>query len=240
MLPPKHWQPDRVLRLFFSILFGFGAGGLLFQSVDLIYRRNGIEPPQALMLCLGSLALHGVAIPALAWFVWGHGYTLASAFGLLGSRRWRAILLGALLAAGMLPLGYALLSAVRAALDAVGYPADAQEHVHLLLESKSLLVRGYIFTFSVIIAPWVEEAIFRGVLYPFIRDLGYPRFAFWGTAILFGLVHMNRAAFLPLTVFGLSLAWLYQRTGNLLAPVTAHVLFNLAPFVALAAGTDLK
>lgn len=238
MLPPKHWQSERVLRFFFTLLFGFGAGGVLLQCVVLIYRRNGGEPPQALMLCLGSLTLHGVAIPALALFVRGHGCTVASAFGLRGARRWQAILLGALLAAGMLPLGYTLLSGVRAALDALGYPADAQDHVQLLLGSKSPLIRGYLFVFAVIVAPWVEEGVFRGVLYPFIRDLGYPRLAYWGTAIVFGLIHLNRAAFLPLTLFGLSLAWLYQRTGNLLAPVTAHALFNLAPFVAIAAGVN--
>ncbi len=240
MLPPKHWQPERVLRLFFTILFGFGAAGLLIQLVVLMYSRRGIEPPQALLLCLGSLALHGVAIPALILFVRGHGFTVLSAFGILGTRPWRALVLGTLLAVGMLPVGYTLLSAVRAALDALGYPADAQDHVKLLLGSKSPLIRGYLFAFAVIIAPCVEEALFRGVLYPFIRDLGYPRLAFWGTAILFGLIHLNRAAFLPLTLFGFALSWLYQRTGNLLAPVTAHALFNLAPFVVLASGIDLK
>ncbi len=240
MLPLKHWQPERVLRLFFTIVFGFGAAGLLLQLIIVIYGRRGVEPPPALLLCLGSLALHGVAIPALVSFVRGHGYTVASAFGLRAPRRWQAILSGALLAFGMLPVGYTLLSAVRAALDALGYPADAQDHVKLLLESKSPFIRGYLFAFAVIIAPCVEESLFRGVLYPFIRDLGYPRSAFWATAILFGLIHLNRAAFLPLTLFGFALAWLYQRTGNLLAPVTAHALFNLAPFVAIASGADFK
>ena len=50
--------------------------------------------------------------------------------------------------------------------------------------------------------------------------------ALWGSAVFFGLIHVNAAAFLPLTLFGLVLAWLYERTGNLLASITAHALFN--------------
>ena len=41
--------------------------------------------------------------------------------------------------------------------------------------------------------------LFRGVAYPFLRDLGWPRAAFWGTAIAFGLIHANRSVLVPLT-----------------------------------------
>ena len=47
----------------------------------------------------------------------------------------------------------------------------------------------------------------------------------------FGLIHGNAAAFLPLSALGGFLAWLYLRTGNLWAPILAHFLFNLVPFV---------
>ena len=68
--------------------------------------------------------------------------------------------------------------------------------------------------------------MFRGVLYPAIKQLGYPRTALWGTAALFAAIHGNLPIFLPLMALGLALALLYEVTNNLLASITAHGLFN--------------
>ena len=68
--------------------------------------------------------------------------------------------------------------------------------------------------------------MFRGILYPVIKQLGHPQLALWGTSLLFATVHMNLASFLPLMVLALVLTALYERTNNLLAPIAAHVLFN--------------
>jgi hypothetical protein len=51
-------------------------------------------------------------------------------------------------------------------------------------------------------------------------------------------MHGNMAAFVPLTVFGWLLAWLYVRTGNLAAPILAHSFFNLTPFILMALGLE--
>jgi membrane protease YdiL (CAAX protease family) len=79
---------------------------------------------------------------------------------------------------------------------------------------------------SIIIAPVAEEMLFRGVLYAGVKQMGFPRIALWGTALLFATIHFSAAIFVPLTVFGLALAWLYDRTDNLLAPISAHATFN--------------
>jgi membrane protease YdiL (CAAX protease family) len=36
--------------------------------------------------------------------------------------------------------------------------------------------------------------------------------------------------FLPLVVLAVALTWLYEATNNLLAPILAHSLFNMANF----------
>ena len=79
----------------------------------------------------------------------------------------------------------------------------------------------------------MEETLFRGVLYPLIKQQGYPRIALWSTSLFFALIHANLMTFLPLTVLALALVWLYERTDTLLAPVLAHGFFNLANFVLL-------
>ena len=78
-----------------------------------------------------------------------------------------------------------------------------------------------------------EEFIFRGVLYPFVKQLGWPRLAWFGVSFLFALIHLDAATFVPLFVLALALTWLYEKTDNLLAPITAHGLFNAANLVLL-------
>lgn len=68
-----------------------------------------------------------------------------------------------------------------------------------------------------------EEALFRGALQPWL--------GFAAASALFGLAHfVPRREFLPWTGFallaGLGLGALFETTGNLLAPICAHVVVN--------------
>jgi hypothetical protein len=84
-----------------------------------------------------------------------------------------------------------------------------------------------------VIAPLAEEFLFRGVLFPFFKQLGFPAFAWLGVSFLFALIHHNAPVFLPLFLFALVLTWLYEKTSGLLAPITAHALFNAANLAML-------
>src|SRR2546423_9204118 len=75
-----------------------------------------------------------------------------------------------------------------------------------------------------------EESLFRGILYPFIKQLGYPRVAMWITSLVFGAIHMNLVVFLPLTFLGLVLVFVYEKTDKLVAPIVTHALFNAVNF----------
>ena len=52
----------------------------------------------------------------------------------------------------------------------------------------------------------------------------------WGAMLLsgfiFAFVHVNAATFIPLWFLGIAFAWLYVRTGTLLAPMAVHFIFN--------------
>ena len=83
------------------------------------------------------------------------------------------------------------------------------------------------------LAPVAEEFIFRGVLFPFVKQLGYPKLAWFGVSFLFALIHVNAPTLVPLFVLALVLTWLYQKTDCLLAPIAAHSLFNTANLIIL-------
>ena len=79
---------------------------------------------------------------------------------------------------------------------------------------------------AVVVAPIAEELLFRGILYPAIKQIGHPRLAVIGTALLFALFHVNLLTFASLTVVALVLIVLYEKTDNLIAPIIAHAIFN--------------
>jgi uncharacterized protein len=93
--------------------------------------------------------------------------------------------------------------------------------------------RIYFGVLAILLAPVAEELLFRGILYPAIKQAGFPRVALWGTALLFAATHHNLPTFLPLALLAIALALLYEKTNNLLAPIAAHSLFNMMNFLVL-------
>ena len=74
-----------------------------------------------------------------------------------------------------------------------------------------------------------EEVLFRGVVQPGLARSMPAGLALLGTSLLFGLVHFaSRSYAILATIMGLYLGILFQLTGNLLAPVVAHAVYDFA------------
>jgi membrane protease YdiL (CAAX protease family) len=114
-----------------------------------------------------------------------------------------------------------------------GHPPDNQRAVEMFLAAKTVWARSYFAFFAIVLAPVAEEFIFRGVLYPFIKQQGWPRAAFIGVSALFAFIHFDAATFIPLFALALVLTWIYEKTDCLLASITAHSLFNTTNVVVL-------
>jgi CAAX protease family protein len=93
--------------------------------------------------------------------------------------------------------------------------------------------------YAFVIAPVGEELFFRGILFRSLRDHG-----FWvgalGSAFGFGLIHFipgdaADAALLMIAMFftGLGLCYIYERRGTLVAPIAAHITFNVIGIVLI-------
>ncbi|NIP93785.1 MAG: CPBP family intramembrane metalloprotease, partial [Akkermansiaceae bacterium] len=153
---------------------------------------------------------------------------LVDAFGVRW-RRWPLVFLIA-------PLTVLVMWSFMAVLDAASYNQwitdlvggdPQQEAVKLLGEGEVDLWTLVIMTVVACIgAPLAEEVVFRGYLYPAMKRFSNIPLAILFTGLLFGAVHLNLAALLPLTVLGVVLALLYEATGSLWAPVAVHFLFN--------------
>jgi uncharacterized protein len=85
----------------------------------------------------------------------------------------------------------------------------------------------------VILAPVVEELIFRGVIFSGFQRI-YP--AFWSiffSALLFALFHLNPWQLGPTFLLGLLLGYVRLRTGSLLAAIFTHALHNAMIFLSV-------
>lgn len=97
---------------------------------------------------------------------------------------------------------------------------------------------------ALLVAPAAEELFFRGLLYRALRARSGAVPAGVVSALAFGLVHLSRedpaGSVVPVTVaicLGLGLALLYERRGNLVAPLAAHEAFNAVGVLVLLTRT---
>ncbi len=92
--------------------------------------------------------------------------------------------------------------------------------------------------FGVVVAPFMEELVFRGVLFAFFERLAGLVFATMGTALLFGALHLQEYwgawnhAFLIFMV-GFVLSFTRAKTGSLVPSVLLHIAYNATLVTAL-------
>jgi len=125
-------------------------------------------------------------------------------------------------------------------IKALGTEPSQQPAIKVLESSVTPGQRICFGTAALFLAPLAEESLFRGILYPFVKQIGYPRLALWGSSILFGAIHLSLVAFVPLTLFAVVLVLVYEKTDKLIAPILMHFLFNLVNFFAAIFAPELN
>ncbi len=100
-----------------------------------------------------------------------------------------------------------------------------QEYVLRFMGEDGAAQQPVVWVCIVVAIPIAEEIIFRGAFYGGLRRLVPPGVAMLLSGLLFGVLH-DGAAVLPVALLGVTLAWLYERTGSLLTPCLVHCLHN--------------
>lgn len=119
-------------------------------------------------------------------------------------------------------------TSVLTALQSVGVVEDfeQQEIISLFQGGGDPLAIGLLIIMAVVLAPIVEELIFRGCIYRFLKSQTGQLAAQIISGALFSLMHANLLSFVPLMVVGILLARVYERTGCILGPIWFHAFFN--------------
>lgn len=82
------------------------------------------------------------------------------------------------------------------------------------------------FITTVILAPVLEEFVFRGMILGGMLKKYTPWQAVLFSTLLFSLIHLNPAQSVGTLFFGLMAGWSYVKFKNLLAPISIHVTNN--------------
>jgi membrane protease YdiL (CAAX protease family) len=189
-------------------------------------REHGIPITRFAIFAAAAIALFGV--PSLRRL----SVKLLSAPIARGQKHEIAIAWLLNLTAGFAGLGAVILLAWMAGGDAA-LARHANNEMNATEQMSRALALGGILIFVVLgglIAPIIEEIVFRGLLYPaWARQWGWLASAV-ATSLLFALIHPNQFAqfFASLIYIGL-----YRRTGSLRAPIIVHGLYNISMWYPL-------
>ena len=133
---------------------------------------------------------------------------------------------------GWVMVTFALGSLLELVAGALGreLPAVQEQLQDVVRADRTALLTGIA---TILVAPLVEELMFRGVL---LHGL-YRRLPAWPAAALTGLVfalyHGEVVAVILLLPFGVYLARIVQRRGSVVTAIVAHMTFNAAGVVLL-------
>lgn len=116
-----------------------------------------------------------------------------------------------------------------------------QSVLALAIDKKDPSNLWVVAAYGIVLAPLLEETLFRGLLYPAIRDAtGGGRRGVWvgilASAALFALVHDSTFATLPLFGLAIVLAWVFEKTDSLATVILGHAFFNASSMVPLLVG----
>lgn len=103
---------------------------------------------------------------------------------------------------------------------------EQQDLVTLFQGGGDPIAIGLLVIAAVILAPIVEELIFRGCLYRFLKSQTTLLPAQITSGIFFSMIHWNLLSFLPLVLVGIFLARIYEKTGSILVAIWFHAFFN--------------
>ncbi len=107
------------------------------------------------------------------------------------------------------------------------YRIPPHEALKLITESPALALQVLLVIVAVVVAPVIEEMLFRGLFQTTIRSyLQRPWPAIALTSLMFAAIHTDVSHWPSLFTLALGLGYAYEKSGSLLRPIFMHAMFN--------------
>lgn len=212
------------------LVSGLWIGAMLVSAWQ---RGTGEEGAITLRGIWQSSSLFVIVVVGLAWFMENRRISVRAMLGWRRVRPMRVLGQGALYllcAYPLVMLGMVLTSRL------LQEKAESQkliEFFHAAASSGNYVAVAATVVSAVIVAPFVEEFVFRGYAYGVLRRFLGPWAGMVLTSLVFGAIHFNALGFPSLVVLALCLTLAYEATGSLLVPMVMHALFNLVNLIQI-------
>jgi uncharacterized protein len=231
MVSDKRWDSLAVAQLAMGVILSILLGGLVTFGLDYVLPKQSTAARSFFAFLIGTIAFQGVGLVLLTQFLRTHGATWKEFLGLDLFPWQRALRTACIAGVIAIPLTILLNGLSAELINAIQHQEpEKQLPIKLLQQMGGPLQRVFFGFAAIVLAPIVEESLFRGILYRYIKQRGYPMFALSSTSLFFAAIHGNLMTFVPLTFLAMVLVLLYERTQMLLTPILLHAVFNAVNF----------
>ncbi|MGQ3684159.1 MAG: lysostaphin resistance A-like protein [Candidatus Loosdrechtia sp.] len=234
-MPESRWSIKDAVKVFFAYMILMFIGmPLMIQIIQTVagYDLHRAFGDRGMILFL-SFFINTLICVYIFYLVMAEYRQSVDALGLSLVNAWENIRQG--IKAYLITIPFILIAGYLVNLIASYYGAEPeiQEVVKWVLEEKSPFILISLVFFGIVIAPVIEEVLFRGFLQPALRNTFGSRYAILTTAFLFATVHMDLFAFLQIFILGILLGYVYEKTQTLIAPIVVHILHNSLTLIFL-------
>jgi membrane protease YdiL (CAAX protease family) len=186
-------------------------------------------------ILFGSL-LYGLAVSMVVLFAAMHSRQSVAQLFISDHSDFRSsIRKGILYGIAAVPPVFLITVVMSILIEHLGLVAESQPVIDWLINPATPVATRIVIIFcAVIIAPIIEEVIFRGVLFSAVlRNNSFVLSALL-VGCVFSLIHFHAPSFLSILVLNLFFCAGYALTGSLITPIVMHMIFNgTATFMAL-------
>src|SRR3954469_1367964 len=176
MLSERPWRVDAVLRLLIGLVIGLCATALVSAMVNKLAGGKTLPTDRLLQFIVNTFTFDAIVLMLLHFFLRYHGVGWKELFGLNQFRaRMAALAIGSV--AIILPVALALNNAAALLLTRLHLQPVEQASMQALQLSVTMSQKVVFGIAAIIVAPIVEESMFRGIFYPTIKQQGYPKMA---------------------------------------------------------------
>ena len=222
--PPPAWSYAELRRILFLTV----AVALMLPFVRLaaMASQPAWNLDTNLWITLSMLVLDVFVVLAIVAFATGREARGLSRLGLSSRNLWASVKAGFVGYTGVFPWLFLLLFSTAEVARLLGFQPPVEPIHKLIFEEQRTVVLALTALLACVVGPIAEEGFFRGVLYAALRQRRSRWLSMLISGTLFSLIHSNPMGFLPILVLGGLLAYLYEWTGSLAAPIAVHIAHN--------------
>jgi membrane protease YdiL (CAAX protease family) len=115
------------------------------------------------------------------------------------------------------------------------YQMQQHQQLEMITEYPQLPVQITIIFVAVVIAPLLEEMMFRGFVQTTIRSYINTKNSAWpaiaASSVFFAMMHADPSHWPSLFILGVCLGYSYEKSGSLLRPIFIHFFFNATSII---------